>query len=185
MATVTRHSNPPAGESAVVTATEFLAGPIRPGVLLIDGAVFMNDATHLHQRICSNLYAALLRWLDADGHGRVGWGGNWVLNELTVVKPDVWWMSTEEGPGRGPRYDGPPDLAVEVLSPGTRHLDLGRKGQRYLEAGLPELWLVDPRNHMVVARRFDADDDEEFAEGATLTSPQLPGFALSIDELFA
>jgi Uma2 family endonuclease len=168
----------------LVTTDEFLAGPERPGVLLIDGEVFLNDATRLHQRLCSRIYEALFLWTRAPGGvGLLGWGGNWVLNDNTVVKPDVWWMPG--GPGRGARYDGTPHLAIEVLSPGTRHLDLGRKGDRYREAGLPELWLVDPRNAMVVARRFAVGDDAEFAEGDSVTSPLLSGFSLPIDELFA
>jgi Uma2 family endonuclease len=182
MAIVTR----PAGSGGSVTVDEFLAGPERPGVLLIDGEVFVNDATHLHQALCAVVYDALRDWTrTAPGHGRIGWGGNWVLGPSTVLKPDVWWMATAEGPGWGPRHDGPPDLAVEVLSPGTRHLDLGRKGEHYQEAELPELWLVDARNRMVVARRFAEGYDEELAEGATLRSPRLPGFALPTDELWA
>lgn len=168
-----------------MTTEEFLAGPERPGVLLLDGEVFMNDATHQHQELCSRIFGALHDWRRMpQGHGRIGWGGNWVLGPKTVVKPDVWWMADPAKPGQGARFDGPPDLAVEVLSPGTRHLDLGRKGDCYREAGLPERWIVDARNRMVVARRFAKGDDEEFGDGSALASPRLPGFWLPIDELF-
>lgn len=181
MAIVTR----PARPGGTVTSDEFLAGPERPGLLLIDGEVHVNDATHLHQALCARLFQALSDWSrTTHGRGRMGWGGNWVLGPETVLKPDVWWMASPEGPGTGPRYDGPPDLAIEVLSPGTRHIDLGRKGDRYREAGLPELWLVDPRNATVVARRFAEGDDKEFRQGTILASPQLPGFRLPVDELF-
>ncbi|MBA2280395.1 MAG: Uma2 family endonuclease [Acidimicrobiia bacterium] len=182
MAPVVRHVEKATAD--LVGVDEFLAGPERPGVLLIDGEVFVNDATHRHQRLCARVFRALDRWIDSpEGHGEVGWGGNWVMGPATVLKPDVWWMAT--GPGDGARYDGPPDLAVEVLSPGTRHLDLGRKGDRYREAGLPELWLVDHRNEMVVVRQFATDDDAELVPGDVLTSTQLPGFELAIDALFA
>jgi Uma2 family endonuclease len=167
-----------------VTTEEFLAGPEQPGVLLLDGEVFVNDATHRHQRLCSRIFAALLDWTRSPGgSGEVGWGGNWVLGPATVVKPDVWWMAG--GPGDGPRFDGTPDLAVEVLSPGTRRLDLGRKRDLYRDAGLPELWLVDSPSSSVVAVRFSERDDAEFGPGDTIASPSLPGFALAVDELFA
>lgn len=167
-----------------VTTEDFLAGPVRPGVLLIDGEVFVNDATHRHQRLAGRIFTALVDWIRSPvGVGQVGWGGNWVLGPATVVKPDVWWMRT--GPGDGPRYDGTPDLAVEVLSPGTRRLDLGRKRDRYRDAGLPELWLVDSPSSSVVAVRFAADDDAEFGPGEVVMSPLLPSFELAVDDLFA
>lgn len=182
MAIVARHET--VATSGSVTADEFLAGPERPGVLLIDGEVFVDDATHRHQRICLRILFAFKEWLDSpDGFGEVGYGGNWVMAPRTVLKPDVWWMST--GPGDGPRHDGPPDLAIEVLSPGTRYLDLGRKQERYREAGLRELWIVDHRNEMVLVRAFERGEDAEVTVGETLTTPMLPGLALDVTGLLA
>jgi Uma2 family endonuclease len=108
-----------------------------------------------------------------------------VRGPATGVKPDVWGRAA--GPGDGPRYDGTPDLAVEVLSPGTRRLDLGRKRDRYRDAALPELWLVDGPASTVVAVRFagGATDDAEFGPGDSVTSPLLAGFSLAVDALFA
>ena len=37
----------------------------------------------------------------------------------------------------------PPDLVVEVLSPSNRSYDRNLKRRRYLELGVPELWIVD------------------------------------------
>lgn len=37
-----------------------------------------------------------------------------------------------------------PTLAIEVLSPSTRHIDLGLKRSAYEEAGTPSYWVVDP-----------------------------------------
>ncbi len=37
-----------------------------------------------------------------------------------------------------------PLLAVEVLSPSTRWIDLGRKKEILAEAGCPSYWVVDP-----------------------------------------
>jgi Uma2 family endonuclease len=38
-----------------------------------------------------------------------------------------------------------PDWACEILSPSTERYDRGAKRQIYAEAGLPYLWLIDPR----------------------------------------
>ncbi len=37
-----------------------------------------------------------------------------------------------------------PLLVIEVLSPSTKHIDKGYKQSRYMEAGIPSYWIVDP-----------------------------------------
>lgn len=166
-----------------ISADEFLTGDYPTGSELIDGVVHINDPTFRHQQLCSRCYEALFLWTRAEaGHGRVGWGGNWVLSDGHVYKPDVWWKAAAP---EGVRHDGPPDLAVEVRSPGTWHLDVGAKLARYRESGTKELWLVDTPARTVLVYRTGAGEDVEFGPGEQLTSPLLPGFALEVDELFA
>ncbi|MDN5861286.1 MAG: Uma2 family endonuclease, partial [Pseudonocardia sp.] len=166
-----------------ISVDEFLTPEYPPGSELVDGVVHVNDATFQHQRLCGRILLALCRWSERDG-GEAGWGGNWVLGERNVFKPDVWWTAR---PPEGSRHDGPPDLAVEVRSPGTWRLDIGPKRDTYLAAGVRELWLVDtPAATVLVYRAGESlDDATEVGPGETLTSPLLPGFALAIDELFA
>lgn len=168
-----------------ISADEFLSGDYPIGSELIDGVVHVNDATFLHQRICSRCYEAIFLWTRAAaGFGRVGWGGNWVLSDSHVYKPDVWWAAV---PPDGTRHDGPPDLAVEVRSPKTWHLDIGAKRDEYRRSGTKELWLVDTPARTVFVYRAGESLDEalELGPGEQLISPLLPGFALAIDDLFA
>jgi Uma2 family endonuclease len=169
--------------TALISADEFLSQDHPIGSELIDGVVHVNDPGFRHQRLCSRVYDALMLW----GRGRpepgeAGWGGNWVLSDRNVYKPDVWWAATAPD---GTRHDGPPDLAVEVRSPGTWHRDIGRKLERYRDAGTRELWLVDtPASTVLVYRVGSFGEPIEVGPGEQLTSPLLPGFALPIDELF-
>jgi Uma2 family endonuclease len=40
--------------------------------------------------------------------------------------------------------EGPADLVVEVISPGSRGVDRGEKYVEYEQGGVPEYWLFDP-----------------------------------------
>ena len=37
-----------------------------------------------------------------------------------------------------------PDIVVEVLSPGTKANDRGRKLRMFAQYGVPEYWIIDP-----------------------------------------
>ena len=40
--------------------------------------------------------------------------------------------------------EGPADLAVEIISPGSRSVDRGEKYSEYEEGGVREYWIIDP-----------------------------------------
>jgi Uma2 family endonuclease len=170
--------------TASLTADEFLAGDYPVGSELINGEVFVNDPAFPHQEIAGRIYVALVLWTRSKrGRGRAGYGGNWVLADGHVYKPDVWWTAARP---TGSRHSGPPDLAVEVRSPGTWHRDIGPKLHQYQVSRTPELWLVDsPAHTVLVFRGPDFRSGVELAAGQQLTTPLLPGFAVGVDELFA
>ncbi|MGI8758460.1 MAG: Uma2 family endonuclease, partial [Acidimicrobiales bacterium] len=175
-----------------VSADEFLGGDWDRDAELVDGEVVVNDPTLWHQRIAGRVFRRLEEWSEQAGRGMAGFGGNWTLAPGNVYKPDVWWVADADRLDlRASSTDGSPDLTVEVRSPGTWHLDIGRKRAAYETAGVAELWLVDwPAATVLVHRRCVAgaptfDGSAEVGPGEVLTSPLLDGFALSIDELFA
>jgi Uma2 family endonuclease len=55
---------------------------------------------------------------------------------------------------QAPWTDLPPDWICEVLSPGTRRIDLTDKRRLYAQAGVPHLWLVDPQEQTLEAFAF-------------------------------
>jgi Uma2 family endonuclease len=71
------------------------------------------------------------------------------LTDDTVLQPDLLVVRQEDV---GPRnVQVAPLLAVEVLSPSTRLVDLNLKRARYEQAGCPAYWVVDPQTLEVVA----------------------------------
>lgn len=57
-------------------------------------------------------------------------------------EPDVMLYSAERRERVGQQYGGPPDLVVEVLSPGTEKTDTEEKLAEYAQAEIPEYWIV-------------------------------------------
>jgi Uma2 family endonuclease len=80
-------------------------------------------------------------------------------------------------------YDGPPILAVEILSPSDTQRDVLEKVAIYREAGVI-VWEVAPGFRRVsvhrpgqASRTFDLDDE-------LTTEPELPGFRVAVADLF-
>jgi Uma2 family endonuclease len=87
--------------------------------------------------------------------------------------------------GRRVVFDGPPLLAVEVLSPSDRTDAIEAKIDEYLAANVPLIWIVSPHHRTVTVFRPDAEP-ELFAQSETLSGePHLPGLSFPVAELFA
>lgn len=67
-----------------------------------------------------------------------------VLSKQDVVQPDLWFVSNERaGIVTEKNIQGAPDLIVEILSEGTRHLDETVKLELYDRYGVAEYWTFD------------------------------------------
>ena len=49
---------------------------------------------------------------------------------------------------RKTHLEGPADLAIEIISPGSRNVDRGDKFDEYEQGGVPEYWLIDPERRV-------------------------------------
>ncbi|MEP7353526.1 MAG: Uma2 family endonuclease [Acidobacteriota bacterium] len=78
-----------------------------------------------------------------------------------------------------------PDICVEVLSSSETTRMVQRKLKQYFEAGVKEVWLIDPDVNEIEIWRGPSLPDRALGGSEKLTSGLLPGFALSLDDLFA
>jgi Uma2 family endonuclease len=109
---------------------------------LLDGTLLVSPAPRLlHQRVVGNLYL-LLREACPPELEVILAPFDLVLADDTVLEPDLLVAPRSQFTDRD--LPGPPWLAVEVLSPSTRRIDLLLKRDRLQAAGVPSYWLVDP-----------------------------------------
>jgi Uma2 family endonuclease len=159
---------------------------------LVDGAIVVPEPRPIHSVLQGRLHVALAGWIDAgEGRGLVLLPTDVVLDEFNVYGPDLLWIAERNRPSDlRERLACLPELCVEIRSPSTWRYDVGAKKSAYEAAGLPELWLVDDvaatvlvfRRSKPEVARFDTA--LELGRAETLTSPQLPGFELGLDDLF-
>ena len=119
---------------------------------ILDGQVVVSpSAGSDHQGVQSALNYALFGRVSRRRRGRVFTDLDCELAPHDVVRPDVLVVLTANTARiTKTRVVGTPDLAIEILSPGTAGRDRTRKRRRYEAAGTPELWLVDPVRHVVL-----------------------------------
>ena len=78
---------------------------------------------------------------------------------------------------------GIPCLVVEVLSPSTRHRDRRQKLRHYLEAGVAEVWFVDPDEETIEIRT--SRGGASFRGDEVARSEVVEGLRVSPGELLA
>lgn len=105
-------------------------------------------------------------------------------------EPDVFYMKAENAHRRHNKYWDGADLVMEVVSPDPkdRERDFEVKREEYARAGIPEYWIIDPEQRQIRVLTLQGKTYKvhgEFGPGTVATSVLLPGFAVSVDELFA
>lgn len=106
------------------------------------------------------------------------------------VQPDVVVILRERQPHPGDlRFDGVPDLVVEVLSPGNWRFDRTTKLNAYRDAGVPEVWLANPVTRTVEVFCLSSDRPEYVLResrgmGEAVESVVLAGLRIDVAELF-
>ena len=104
-----------------------------------------------------------------------------------VLAPDIAFVSREREeatPDVDGFFPGPPDLAVEVVSPSDRLTEVSDKVAEWLAAGTRMVVVVNPRNRTVQAHT--PDGVIELTEQDTLDGGDVvPGWRLPVADIFA
>ena len=170
-----------------LTVAEFLALPeTKPGLEFYHGQVVQKPVTNAdHIRIVWRLSAAFFAYAATHG-GTGGPEGSIALvgaHETDVLLPDfAFWAAGVE---MGDYPLNPPTLAVEVRSPSQTMAAQRAKCESYVSRGVREAWLVDPASNTVEIATPHDRWQQISGDNAVLHSQSLPGFEISLREIFS
>ncbi len=128
-----------------------LAYQEEPREELLDGKIYMMSSPSVnHNRTAGNIYHIFRNYLKGKNCEAFSDGVDVYLTEKDRVIPDVMILCNKDIIKPNGIY-GPPDLVVEVLSPGTAKNDRGYKKDLYEKSGVREYWIVEPNMRSIEA----------------------------------
>ncbi|MGE0816154.1 MAG: Uma2 family endonuclease [Vicinamibacterales bacterium] len=161
---------------------------------LIDGVHYVSASPSTrHQAISGRLFLSLGNFLVAHpALGRVFYAPlDVVFTRWDLVVPDLLVIAADQlDILTAKNVQGPPAIAIEILSPRTRKVDEQIKRRLFERGDVREYWVADPELELVKVYRRAADGAfPRVAEltresGDTLTTPILPGWSLALDAVF-
>ena len=183
------HLPPPPGGRWTVADYERLPDD-RQRYELIDGDLRMAPAPNPeHQTASGLIFYHLMQCVQLAGYGRVFTAPLDVeLSPTTIVQPDIIViLNGGAATITAQRIVGPPDLVVEVVSPGTASYDRREKRDLYAAAGIGEYWIADPGHRAVelltlVGGTYRAE--HVYRGQAVIPSRVFPGWNVATDLLF-
>ncbi|MDX2268498.1 MAG: Uma2 family endonuclease [Bryobacter sp.] len=148
-----------------------------------DGVIIpMPNNDSLHDGIKLSLARLLNRQLEDPIEA-----GNELAFEVApdrVRHPDVAVCLTRRARIAGKRFQGPPDLAIEIVSDSDSAKDLDDKIRLYLKHGARAVWVVWPEDQRIDIHQL-GQPVRAYHAGETLANEEpIPSFRLSIAALF-
>jgi Uma2 family endonuclease len=142
-----------------MTARQFLElGEDPPGVRLelVNGEIAVSPSpVPDHSYIVLTLAYVLRGHIDENELGQLFTDVDTIFGEHDVRRPDLLFFRKSRLHLIGEKaMEGPPDLAVEVLSPGTTRVDRRDKFKQYAEGKVRYYWIVDPKMRTIEAYRL-------------------------------
>lgn len=178
--------------ASITTAEQLLlaCGDIGPCELVAGELRMMSPAGFRHGAVTARIATAMASHAESHRLGTVlaAETGFLIAREPDTVRaPDVAFVRAERLEGGMPTgfFVGPPDLAVEVLSPSDRPGDVASRIRDWVEAGTRQVWVVDPQARTLVVHQR-TEEPIVFTEQASVPGDEImPGFVLPLGGVFA
>jgi Uma2 family endonuclease len=149
---------------------------------LIDGVIYMASPDNLGaNKLFVWLITLIDRFVEAQDLGGDVYGSRaaFKLDETNSPEPDVAYVSKERlHLAQKGHFQGPPDLAIEIVSPESVERDYNKKRRQYQRFGVAEYWIVDELTQKVTLLHLDPKGKyrEIRPKKGELHSKVLPGF---------
>lgn len=149
---------------------------------LINGVLIIHSpASTEHEDIFGYLNLILRYYTEQSGKGKI-FGSRLVmrLSEKWNPEPDLMLiLPAHYDRIKETRIEGPADLVIEILSPSTREIDLTKKVPYYKQAGVGEIWIIDPENQdfkifwLTGEKKWNKDNADNYIESKVLAELKL------------
>ncbi|AFY75358.1 hypothetical protein Syn7502_03518 [Synechococcus sp. PCC 7502] len=177
-----------------VSLEEFMQNPPENSEWVNEQIIEKQNMGFLHSKLQVELASLLLTFAKANNLAGI------VCTELLcrtlkqARKPDVAYMSTKQVEVYGnDDFITLPEcfpLVIEIASPNDVVEDIFSKAEEYLQAGAEEVWLVFPKNRLIIIATLELLEEQSqvkwqlFANTQQAYSPKvLSGFSVNINEL--
>ena len=82
-------------------------------------------------------------------------------------------------------WEGAPDLAIEVISPGDTYAEVAEKVEEWLAAGCTMVWVINPRRETVEVYRSNEDFTVLRGTDTLAGGDVVEGFQCQVQDIFA
>lgn len=176
----------------LVTAEDLLSHPEWGPCELIRGKVVsVCRPSHPHSVLMTRCAQRLANFVEPSDLGDVGSGDGGLIIERgpdTVRGPDVHFISAARRSQLDKKTEfltAAPELCIEILSPSDTRSKVQEKVGQFLKMGVKLVWVINPKTRSAHVYRADGSESEITGDGSLSGEKVLPGFKLSLKDLFA
>lgn len=174
----------------VLTLPQFLRMPeVKPALEFIRGRIVQKVSPNLHHSLIATRLAARINdFAEPSGVAialnelRCSFAGESYVPDLSVFLAQR--LPLNENGEYAERAEIAPDLSIEIVSPEQTVAKLTARLHRCIAKGVRSAWLIQPRRRRVFVFGPERSVVERSLDETIDGSPVLPGFQLSVAELF-
>ena len=152
---------------------------------LIDGiAVPKMSPKYFHARSGRKILNILEAWAKDRGRAEMEWAFD--LSDNYTPVPDLIYVSFDRLPANWNENTAcpvPPELAIEIISPGQTFGQMTQKASSYLTGGVLQVWVVDPAAASVTVFYVDRVP-VTYMGNSVIKDDLFPELAISLDRIF-
>jgi Uma2 family endonuclease len=174
-----------------ITPDDLLAMPDGKNFELVNGELVERNVSVLSSLVEGNVFGVLFAYCRERRLGPLFTSSNGIRcfpnDPERICRPDVSFVKAE-------RFSSShwkegfltiaPDLVVEVVSPNDLAGELNEKVEKYLAAGIPLIWVINPKVRTVVIYRGDGTIAKLRPQDELSGENIIPGFRCPVAELF-